>query len=217
MTDQNYEAMRRAMVESQLRTTGVADPRVVAAMAAVPRERFVPAERRALAYIDRPVPLGHGRELNLPEATGKLIAAAHVAAGDRVLLIGAASGYTAAVLAMLAENVVALEEHPALVAMARDALGETPGLRLVEGPLAAGWPSEAPYDLIVIDGAVEQVPDAVIGQLIDGGRLVCALLDEGVARLALGRRAGGSFGVDLFADCDAPLLPGFARPKTFTF
>lgn len=217
MTEQNFEAMRRAMVESQLRTTGVADPRVVAAMAAVPRERFVPDERRATAYVDRPVPLGHGRELNLPEATGKLLATARVETGDRVLLIGAASGYTAAVLAMLTADVVALEEEPALIALARAALAEAAGVRLVEGPLAAGWPGDAPYDLIIIDGAVEQVPDAVVGQLVDGGRLVCGLVDDGVVRLALGRRAAHSFGVDLFADCEAPLLPGFARPKTFTF
>src|SRR4051812_47352164 len=106
MTEQNFEAMRRGMVESQLRTTGVNDPRVIAAMAVVPRERFVPVERRALAYMDRPVALGGGRSLNLPEATGALLTAAAVRASDKVLLVGAASGYTAALLDRLAGQVV---------------------------------------------------------------------------------------------------------------
>lgn len=217
MTEQNYEAMRRAMVESQLRTTGVSDPRVVAAMAAVPRERFVPADKRAIAYIDRPVPLGGGRELNLPEATGRLLTAARIAPRDRVLLIGAATGYTAALLGRLAAQVTALEQDQRLIAMARAALDGAEGVELVEGPLAAGWAAGAPYDLILIDGAVERVPDELVAQLVDGGRLAAALIDGAVVRLGLGRRVGDSFGVDLFADCEASALPGFARPKTFTF
>lgn len=216
MTEQNFEAMRRAMVESQLRTTGVNDPRVVAAMAAVPREAFVPAERRALAYMDRPVALGAGRELNLPEATGLLLTAAAVTPRDRVLLIGAATGYTAALLGRLAGNVVALEESAALAATARQALAGSP-IDLVEGPLAQGWSDGAPYDLIVVDGLIEQVPDALIDQLADGGRLACAVLDRGASRLAIGRKSPGGFGLDLFADCAATPLPGFARPKSFVF
>lgn len=217
MTEQNFEAMRRAMVESQLRTTGVNDPRVVAAMAAVPRERFVPEDRRALAYMDRPVTLGGGRELNLPEATGRLLTAAQLTAHDRVLLVGAATGYAAALLDRLAGSVVALESDPALVAVARDALADAGKVELVEGPLAEGWPAGAPYDVIFIDGLIERIPDTLVTQLADNGRLACALLDRGMSRLALGRRSGDSFGVDLFADCEAVALPGFAQPKTFTF
>ncbi|MBS0502909.1 MAG: protein-L-isoaspartate O-methyltransferase [Proteobacteria bacterium] len=213
MTEQNFEAMRRAMVESQLRTTGVNDPRVVAAMAEVPRERFVPADRRALAYTDRPVPLGGGRALNLPEATGLLLTAAQIRVEDHVLLVGAGTGYTAALLARLAGSVVAVEEDAALAAQARDVAG----VQIVEGPLAEGAARHAPYDLIVIDGLVEHVPEALIAQLKDGGRLVCALLDRGASRLAFGRKAGTGFGCDLFADCEAPPLPGFARPKSFVF
>ena len=128
MTEQNFEAMRRAMVESQLRTTGVSDPRVIAAMAETPRERFVPAERRALAYTDRPVTLGEGRALNPPEATGRLLTAADVRPADHVLIVGAATGYTAALLARLAGHVAALEEDPALLAQARVPVqpGDTP-------------------------------------------------------------------------------------------
>lgn len=216
MTEQNFEAMRRTMVESQLRTTGVNDPRVVAAMAEVPRERFVPAERRALAYMDRPVALGEGRALNLPEATGRLLTVAQVQPADDVLLVGAVTGYTAALLGLLAGRVVALEENPGLLAQARAALAGG-RIDVVEGPLAQGWTAGAPYDLIVIDGLVEHVPEALVAQLKDGGRLVCALLDRGAARLAFGRKAGAGFGFDLFADCEAAEIPGFAKPKSFVF
>ena len=216
MTEQNFEAMRRAMVESQLRTTGVNDPRVIAAMAEVPRERFVPVERRAFAYMDRPVALGSGRALNIPEATGLLLTAAAVRAADRVLLVGAGSGYTAALLEKLAAHVVALEEDPALLAFARETLGGT-RIELVEGPLTQGWAAAAPYDLIVIDGLVEEVPQALVDQLAETGRLACAILDRETSRLAVGRKAGIGFGLDLFADCEAAALPGFARPKSFVF
>lgn len=216
MNDQNFEAMRRAMVESQLRTTGVNDPRVVAAMAEVPRERFVPVERRALAYIDRPVPLGPDRALNVPEATGLLLTASAVRVTDKVLLVGAASGYTAALLDLLAGEVVALEEDPDLLVFARENLAGT-RVGVVEGPLNAGWAAGAPYDLIVVDGLIEQVPDALVEQLAGEGRLACAIVERGASRLALGRKSGDAFGLDLFADCEAVLLPGFARPKSFVF
>ena len=217
MTEQTFEAMRRAMVDSQLRTTGVNDPRVVAAMAVVPRERFVPADRRALAYMDRPVELGGGRALNLPEATGLLLTQARVQPGERVLVVGAASGYTAALLAELGGNVVALEENPDLVAFARGALSET-RVELVEGPLNQGWAAGAPYDLIFVDGLIEQVPDALVDQLVPvTGRLACALLDRGTSRLGIGRKSGSGFGFDLFNDCEAAPLPGFAKPKSFVF
>ncbi|MFD1612355.1 protein-L-isoaspartate O-methyltransferase [Sphingomonas tabacisoli] len=216
MTDQNFEAMRRAMVESQLRTTGVNDPRVVAAMASVPREHFVAVERRALAYTDRPVPLGPGRALNMPEATGLLLTEAAVRPADKVLLVGAASGYTAALLDRLAAKVVALEEDADLVALARTALSDT-RVELVEGALNRGWAAAAPYDLIVVDGLIEHVPDALVDQLADNGRLACAILDRDTSRLAIGRKSGTAFGLDLFADCEAAPIPGFAKPKSFVF
>jgi protein-L-isoaspartate(D-aspartate) O-methyltransferase len=216
MTEQNFEAMRRAMVESQLRTTGVNDPRVIAAMAEVPRERFVPVERRGVAYADRPVALGGGRALNIPEATGLMLTAAAVRASDKVLLVGAASGYTAALLDRLAAHVVALEEDSALLSFARENLAGS-RVELVEGPLNQGWTAAAPYDLIFVDGLIEQVPDALVAQLADGGRLACAVLDRQTSRLAVGRKSGTGFGLDLFADCEAAVLPGFVRPKTFVF
>ena len=143
MTEHNFEHMRRAMVASQLRTTGVNDPGVVAAMGEVPRERFVPEDRIAMAYADALVPLGHDRELNSPMALGRMLTEAHLSGREHALVIGAATGYAAAVLARLVRSVVALEEEPELAAFARTALAGT-GVELVEGPLTQGHAGRAP-------------------------------------------------------------------------
>lgn len=213
----NFTRMREAMVASQLRTNAVSDTRVVAAMARVPREDFMPETQRRLAYRDTAVPIAHGRAANLPMATGKLLTRAEIRASDRVLLIGAAGGYTAALLAELAASVVAVESDPALVAIARPALSAYANVELVEGDLTAGHASQAPYDLLVIDGAVEHVPDALIDQVKIGGRVVAGIADRGVTRLATGVRTAGGFGLTTFADIDCVPLPGFARPTAFTF
>lgn len=213
----NFTRMREAMVASQLRTNAVSDTRVVAAMARVPREDFMPEAQRRLAYRDTAVPIAHGRAANLPMATGKLLTRAEIRASDRVLLIGAAGGYTAALLAELAASVVAVESDPALVAIARPALSAYANVELVEGDLTAGHASQAPYDLLVIDGAVEHVPDALIDQVKIGGRVVAGIADRGVTRLATGVRTAGGFGLTTFADIDCVPLPGFARPTAFTF
>lgn len=216
MTEHNFEQMRRAMVASQLRTTGVNDPRVVAAMGAVPRERFVPDDRVAVAYADALVPLGHGRCLNTPMALGRLLTEARPRPDDRALVIGAATGYAAAVLARMVASVVAVEEDPALAAVAKAAL-KGHEVTLVEGPLAKGWKRGAPYDLILVDGAVEFVPDALVDQLAETGRLAAALLDKGVARISIGRRGGAGFGMVAVSDAASAILPGFEKPRGFTF
>ncbi len=215
MTDHSFEAMRRAMVASQLRTTAVNDPRVVAAMGDVPRELFVAPERAVFAYTDRPVPLANDRMLNLPMATGRLLTEAGPLPADRALVVGAASGYAAALLSRLVASVVALEEDAALPALARTphAANVTP----VAGPLADGWADGALYDLILIDGVVEAIPDALVEQLADGGRLAAGLIDRGVSRLVVGRKSGGGFGTVAFADAEAVPLPGFAKPPVFSF
>ena len=225
MTEHNFEHMRRAMVSSQLRTTGVNDPRVVAAMGAVPRERFVPRERVQLAYTDRTVPLGHGRDLNTPMALGRLLTEARLEGHEHALVIGAATGYAAAVIARLAKSVVALEEEPALVAWARETLpgaadaaeAEAAQIEIVEGPLAQGWPARAPYDFILFDGAVEFVPQAIIDQAREGGQIAAAILDSGVSRLSVGRVIGGAFGATAYTDAAAAVLPGFLKPRGFSF
>ncbi len=212
-----FEAMRHAMVASQLRTSNVNDPRVVEVMATVPREAFLPPEHRAMAYRDGLLPLVGGRRHNSPLATGRLLTEAAVQPGDHVLLVGAAGGYTAALLARLAKSVVALEEEDSLVAIARGGLAGEAGVTLVQGPLDAGWADAAPYDLLLIDGAVEQVPDALLAQVKPGGRVATGVIDRGVTRLALGRRTEGGFGLVDFADIECAILPGFRRLRTFQF
>ena len=217
MTQQNFTSMRRAMVESQLRTNDVNDVAVIRAILSVPREQFVPAERRDAAYIDREVPLGAGRSLNPALATARFLVEGQVSAGRSVLLVGAATGYAAAVLAAMGAIVTALESDAALAARARENLADVAGVTIVEGPLEAGVPAGAPYDLLFVDGAVEALPPSLTDQLKVGGRAVFARLDQGVSRLCVGVRSAGGFGASAFADSEAVALPGFAVPKTFTF
>lgn len=215
--EEALEAARHAMVASQLRTSGVTDPRLIRAMAEVPRERFMPAGFGELAYRDRALPLGHGREQNAPLATARLLGEAAIRAGDSVMLIGAASGYTAALIAHLGSSVVAVESDTALAASAGQALAGTAGVRLVEGALADGHEDAAPYDAIVVDGAVEQLPDALVAQVREGGRIASGIVERGVTRLAAGTRTAGGFALTPFADIDCVVLPGFARPRGFSF
>jgi protein-L-isoaspartate(D-aspartate) O-methyltransferase len=214
VTEQNFDQMRRAMVVSQLRTTGVSDARVVKAMGEVPRERFVPADKAQIAYAELALPIGNGRALNPPMVTGRLLTEAQVIPGDRALVVGAASGYTVALLEKLGATVVAVEEDAELLAAGSKMV---PGASWVKAALAGGHKKGAPYSLIMLDGAVEQIPQALIDQLADGGRLVGAVIEEGVTRLVSGVRAGHGFGVKAFADADAARLPGFARPAAFSF
>ena len=213
----SFETMRHAMVQSQLRTNAVSDPRVVTAMARVARETFVPEAARALAYRDTAVPLGNGRALNLPIATGRLLTEAYLLPTDRVLLIGAAGGYTAAVLAGLVQSVVAVESDADLAAHARAALAGIGNVELVEGPLEHGHAAGAPYDVMVVDGAIEHPGESLMGQIVPGGRVVTGLIERGVTRLASGRTVRGGFGLRAFADLDCVALPGFARPRGFAF
>lgn len=213
----DFAAMRTAMVASQLRTNAVSDARVVAAMANVPREQFVSPQMAPFAYRDDLIALGGGRSLNLPIATGRLLTEARLLPSDHVLLIGAASGYTAAVLATLVASVVAVEVDPALVTQARTALGANALVTIVEAPLEAGHPERAPYDVMIVDGAVEQLPEQLIAQVRPGGRIVGGINDNGVTRLSAGRRSDGGFAMIDFADIDCCLLPGFAKPARFTF
>lgn len=217
MTDQNFTAMRRAMVESQLRTNDVNDPVILEAILAVPREAFLPEARRASAYIDRSVPLGNGRAMNPPLATARLLIEAAPSAGDHVLLVGAGSGYAAALLAKLGCSVVALEEDADLVAQAKASLADYAGVTVVQDSLAKGHAAGAPYDILFVDGAIETVPDALIDQLKIGGRAVYASVERGVTRLCAGVRSAGGFGARALVDSEAALLPGFAAPKGFTF
>jgi protein-L-isoaspartate(D-aspartate) O-methyltransferase len=208
VTEQNYSSMRSAMVESQLRTSDVSDPRVIAVMARVPREEFVPAQRRAMTYVDRAIPLSATRALNPPLATGRLLSEAQVAPGDRVLLIGAATGYSSALLVGMGANVTAIDEVDGPDAGATS---------LMRGPLAAGHADGAPYDLLFIDGAVEEVPATLVQQIVDGGRVVTGIVERGVTRLCSGRVVDGVLGLASLADIEMVTLPGFSAPEQFVF
>lgn len=208
--------MRSAMIDSQLRTNDVIDPAVIAAMSSVAREAHVPAALASVAYMDRAIALGHGRVLNAPLVTGRMLVAAAIRPGMRVLLIGSAAGYTAALLATLGAEVHAVEEQAELMAMAKAAT-DAANIHWVTGPLAAGAPDAAPFDRIVIDGAIETLPQALVDQLVDGGRLIAAQREGAVTRLVQGVKAGGAVPLRSFADMDAAPLPGFAAPAGFRF
>jgi protein-L-isoaspartate(D-aspartate) O-methyltransferase len=208
----DFAAARAAMVESQLRPEGVTDPAVLAAMGSIAREHFVPDGARPLAYGDRAVPLGGGRFLAPPAVLGELLTQLIPEPGQRALVVGAGSGYSSAVLGAMGLDVVALESSAELAARARSL-----GIVIVEAPLDAGCAKGAPYDLILIDGAVDRVPDAIVDQLADGGRLGTALNDRGLTRLIVGRKVGKAFGYLTIGDAGVPALPGFSRPPAFTF
>jgi protein-L-isoaspartate(D-aspartate) O-methyltransferase len=208
----DFAAAREAMVESQLRPQGVTDPAVLGAMGSIPREDFLPPETRPLAYVDRAVPMGDGRFLAAPAVLGSLLTQMMPVRGQRALVVGAGTGYSAAVLHVMGLEVVALESSPALLGAAR-----ANGIHVVDGPLEAGWNKGAPYDQILIDGAVEYIPDAIVDQLANGGRLGTALVDRGITRLIVGRKAAGAFGYVSMSDAGVPVLPGFTRPRAFTF
>ena len=209
---QDYSLARRAMVDNQLRPEAVTDRRVLAAMATVERERFVPESAKALAYFDRPLRLAGGRAMMPPAALGRLLSELAPRTGERALVVGSGTGYAAALLKAIGIDTVALESDEGLARAARDA-----GVETVVGDLAAGWAKDAPYDQILIDGAVECIPEAIIEQLNDGGRLGTAIIDRGITRLAVGRKAGDAFGTLSIGDAGVPALPGFTRPKAFTF
>jgi len=208
----DFTAARLAMVESQLRPQGVTDPAVLRAMGSVEREKFLPQHTRTLAYADRAVSIGAGRFLPAPSVLGQLLTQMMVEAGQRALVVGAGTGYSTAVLNAMGLKVVGLESSAQLAAT-----GQALGFDIVEGPLEEGYRKGAPYDQILIDGAVEHVPPAIVQQLADGGRLGTALIERGVSRLIVGRKSAGAFGYLSISDAGVPLLPGFARPRQFTF
>lgn len=209
---QDFSLARRAMVDSQLRPEAVTDRVVLAVMGAVARERFVPGSAKALAYFDRPLPLTGKRAMMPPAALGRLLSELAPRAGERALIVGSGTGYSAALLQAIGLEVVALESDEQLVASARSV-----GVETVTGDLVEGWKNGAPYDLILLDGAVEEVPAALIKQLAPHGRLAGAIVDRGVTRLVIGRVAGGALGLRSLADADVDILPGFERPRAFIF
>ena len=209
---QEYSVARRTMVDSQLRPEAVTDRAVLTAMSSVERERFVPEQAKALAYFDRPLRLSDDRAMMPPAALGRLLSELAPREGERALVVGSATGYAAAILAVIGLEVTALESDKELAAQA-----EAAGIATVGGELAKGWAKGAPYDLILIDGAVPEIPAALVKQLAEGGRLAGAIVDRGVTRLVIGQAAAGVLGLRSIADFDVARLPGFDKPPVFTF
>lgn len=215
----DYALQRFNMVETQVRTNDVTDIRIQEAMNAVPRERFVPSARRAMAYADVPVEVAPGRYLADPRTFAKLLQLAALRAGDRVLDVGCATGYSAVVLGHIAGSVIALEQDADLVRIASDTiptLGAT-NVTLVQGGLTEGAKAAGPFDVIVIEGMVEDVPDQLLGQLAQGGRLVAIVNQGGQGRAHLFVRDKGGIGRRMDFDATLPLLAGFRKVVGFVF
>ena len=213
-------AARRMMVDGQVRTADVTDLKILAAMIDVPREPFVPAGKADLAYSDLDLPVGEGRTgrcLLKPMVLGKLLQLMEIEETDRVLDVGCATGYSSALLARLAESVVALDDDAALIRAAEQALTGISNVKVVMGPLIQGWPQSGPYDVIMMQGATEVVPEVLLRQLKNGGRLAC-IFAQGPARKAmLYRNTDGEVSGRPMFDAPAPLLPGFKRAPSFVF
>lgn len=220
MTD--FDQSRRKMVDNQLRTNDVTDHRILDAMEIVPREKFVPGSKRPVAYIDEDLPIGpagSGRFLIKPHIFGKLVQLAQIGAEDIVLIVGAGTGYSAAVVSKMAASVVAVEEDEDLAQTATGVLVDL-GIEnavVVDGPLVKGLASEGPYDVILIDGAVETLPDDLTAQLKAEGRLVVIEGQGGAAVAKVYQKSGEAVSGRFGFNASVPLLPGFARDAEFTF
>jgi len=213
---------RRKMVDGQVRTNDVTDPRIIEAMLDVPREAFVPQEQRGLAYLDLDLDVSEGtgkRYLIKPMVIAKMLQAAEIKPTDRVLVVGCATGYAAALVARLAAEVVATEADPVLATRATAILAGlgVGNVTVVAAATAAGEPSRAPYDVIVLDGATEIVPDGLYAQLAMGGRLVGVFAAGQPPRVEIVTRSPGDFGNRPLFDAYAPILPGMERPAAFVF
>lgn len=213
----DYAAQRFNMVESQVRTNDVPDRRIQKALLEIPRERFVPAAKRAMAYAEAAVEVVPGRFLLEPRTFAKLLRLAAIGPEDSVLDIGCATGYSTAVLSRLAKTVTGLEADADLVRVATDMLPAVGAANatVVQGSLIEGHKTGAPYDLIVIEGAAETVPDALTAQLAEGGRLVAMVQEGAQVRACLYLRHRGHVGYRRDFDGSAPLLAGFRKRVGF--
>ena len=220
MPDDLFAEARNRMVDSQVRPNRVVDPRILGAMRRLPRERFLPANLAALAYADQDVPLGNGRVMLQPMAIARLVQLLAPLQGEHALVVGAGTGYGAAVLAACGPRVTALEDDPALLAVARRVLPDlAPQVSLVSGPLGAGWPSNAPYDIILLQGAVQAIPPALAEQLRnDSGRLVAVISTDGrVSQAVLAEATVAGLRAQPMFDCATPDLPSLRPVPAFVF
>jgi protein-L-isoaspartate(D-aspartate) O-methyltransferase len=215
MTD--FTALRKAMVDGQLRTSDVTDPRLLRAMLEVPREMFVPPALGALAYAERCVGIGGGRVLMQPRIFAKLVQALGVEADESVLDVGCGTGYSAAVLARLAAKVTALESDANFADRARTNLAAASNVSVVTAALPGGYLQNAPYDVIIVNGAVDFVPNTLLGQLNENGRLGCIMRLGGTGQVVIHTRHEGAIGERVVFEADLPVLAGFERARVFEF
>jgi protein-L-isoaspartate(D-aspartate) O-methyltransferase len=217
----DYALARLNMVESQIRTNKVTDAGVVGAFESLPREQFVPKAKRGIAYADEALEVGAGRYLLEPMVLARLIQAALPLPGDVALDVACGTGYATALLSRLVSTVVGVDDLADLVERGNGILSELEidNAALVAGPLAAGYAKQAPYNVILVDGAVETLPDALFDQLADGGRLVTieggSAVGPGVA--VLYQKHGGRIGKRILFDAGTPMLQGFRRVPGFVF
>jgi protein-L-isoaspartate(D-aspartate) O-methyltransferase len=215
MTD--FAAARKAMVDNQIRPSDVRAYPIIDAMLSVERERFVPEGLRPVAYAGEHLPLAPGRVLLDPRVMGKLLDALAIQPDEAVLDVGAALGYSPALIARLAGRVVAVEEDAGMAASARGALAGVDNAALHEGPLVAGHAAGGPYDVIIIEGAAEVVPAGLLAQLREGGRIGAILARDGLQAMRIGTSRGGQVAWQRAFDAQAPVMPGFAADRVFQF
>lgn len=213
-----FAAQRRSMVDSQLRTNKVVDEALLSALLEIPRERFVPDRLASVAYVDKDLPLDGGRFVMEPMVFGRLVQLLVVSPGDVVLDIGCGTGYSSAVLARLCSTVVALECDSGLAETARRNLAESDidNVFVVDGPLSEGYPDQAPYNAILIGGAVPEIGAALTGQLAESGRLAAVVADgPGPGRATCATRSGDGVSRRVAFDANTLPLPGFEKTERF--
>lgn len=209
----DYNVMRRAMIDSQLRPNAVEVRWLLQAMGQIPREDYVPAQYRNIAYMDRSISMGNDRYLAPALTSALMLQKADIQSDDNILIVGSGSGYNAQLAALRAHSVVALESDIENRAIAAN-------ITAVQGPLNQGAAHHAPYSLIIIEGSVEQLPQMIVDQLADGGRLLCGLTEGAVSHLSIGYKRGESLALVSFMECElekfAPQY-GFDKEKEFSF
>ena len=216
----DYAAARRNMVACQIRTNRVTDERVIDAMAEIPRERFVSRARHGVAYVDEDVEIAPGRYIMEPMVLARLVQEARIAADDVVLDVGCGTGYASAIMARLAGTVISLENDDSLAEQAGAVLSDVgaDNAIVVAGPHDAGHARQAPYDVILVGGAIDHLPAALADQLAEAGRIVGILRRPGtVGQATLWARHRGALSSRRLFEASIPPLPGIAQPETFVF
>lgn len=212
------QRLRTMMVDTQVRPSDVTKYPIISAMLETPREPYVPAASAAVAHMDAPVALGGGREMPEVRTLAKMLDALNVSRSDNVLIVGGGLGYSTAILARMAASVVMIEEDPTMASEAEATLvqQDVENAAVLERPLTEGAPKAAPFDVIMIEGGVETVPQTLADQLREGGRIAAIFQAGRLGEVRIGRASGGSIAWRFAFNAGAPVLPGFASAREFT-